>query len=198
VTDDRPADATAAGADLLSRRDRRASFPRGGRAAAGLFLCLGFAAAAAIQPRPAVADFADAAAAYDAGDIEAAAKEWRRLAEEGDPSAQVALADLYMAGQGVPRDRTQARALYRKAAMAGSRVAQLNLGDIHRRGLGVRPDLVRAYAWFLLAADQGSGWAADQLRQLRPRLSDQDLMDARALARGFAESQAGSDTANGD
>ena len=182
----RPARIVAAGPDQPTGRAGHASANPGGGVAAALFLCtlLGLAGAAAL-PGLAKADFADAAAAYDAGDVEAAAEEWRRLAEEGNALAQVALADLYMAGQGVPRDRARARALYRAAAKAGNRVAQINLGDIHGRGLGVPRDPVRALAWFELAAEQGSGWAQERVDKLKSRLSCDELAEARRLARRF-------------
>jgi TPR repeat protein len=131
---------------------------------------------------PARAGFADAAAAYDRGDLPAAAAEWQRLAAKGDPLAQVALADLYMTGQGVARDPAKARDLYRQAARQGNRVAQLNLGDIHARGHGVPADPVRAYAWFSLAAQAGSEWASERVEEISTRLTEEELKEAEEMA----------------
>ena len=65
------------------------------------------------------ADLAAGLAAFDAGDYRQAAEEWRPLAEAGDPEAQLALADLYRNGLGVPFDLAAAAAWYRRAAEQG-------------------------------------------------------------------------------
>ena len=57
-----------------------------------------------------------ALAAFDAGDYAEAARIWRQRAAAGDTAAMVALAGLYEAGLGVPRDPDRALALYRAAA----------------------------------------------------------------------------------
>ena len=77
----------------------------------------------------------------------------------GDPESQVALAGLYEAGLGVPRDDREAADWYRKAAIQGHRIARINLGEAYARGHGVKRDLVRAWYWLGLAAADGSAWA---------------------------------------
>ena len=126
-------------------------------------------------------DFAAGLEAYDAGDLEAAAAVWQPLAEAGDPEAQVALADLLLSGQGVPRDTKAAVRWYRRAAEQGDPVAQLNLGDFHRRGLGVERDKARAYFWFTLAARQGRRWAEEQRRAIGAEMTATELAAAEAL-----------------
>lgn len=127
------------------------------------------------------ADFAAGLEAYDAGDFETAAAEWRPLAEAGNAEAQIALAGLYHNGLGVPGDLTAAARWYRRAAEQGDPVAQLNLGDFYGRGLGVARDLVQAYAWLSLAAAQGRAWAEARRQEILPLLSDAERSEAEAL-----------------
>ena len=139
----------------------------------------------AVFSLPAQADFAEGLAAYDGGDYAAALRTWRALAEAGHLEAQVALASLYMNGEGVPPDRAAALHWYARAGQAGHPVAQLNLGDIYNRGLGVPRDVVAAYVWFSLAAAQGRAWAAAQrdtlAREMTPaqRAEAEDKIAAR-------------------
>ena len=132
-------------------------------------LVLGFVLA--VGAAPLRADFEDGLAAYDAGDFTAAAEAWRPLAAAGDVEAQVALADLYTSGLGVPTDPTEAARLYRAAAEQGDAVAQLNLGDLYSRGVGVPRDLVQAYLWLSLAAEQGRNWARNKRDEIAERLT---------------------------
>ena len=57
--------------------------------------------------------------AYERGDYEAALKELRPLAQEGDPAAQTNLGMMYDFGFGVPQDDKEAVRWYRLAAAAG-------------------------------------------------------------------------------
>ena len=130
---------------------------------------------------PSHADFAAGLEAYDAGDFETAAAEWRPLAEAGSAEAQVALADLYHNGLGVPADTAAAARWYRRAAAQGDAVAQLNLGDFYSRGRGVARDLAEAYAWLTLAAAQGRAWAERRRHDILPLLSEAEHAKAEAL-----------------
>lgn len=53
---------------------------------------------------------------YKRGDYAGALKEWRPLADRGDPDAQFNLAQAYRLGRGVPASLDTAMGLYRKAA----------------------------------------------------------------------------------
>ena len=139
-------------------------------------------------PLSAWADFADGLAAYDAGDYETAVAEWLPLAEQGDVDAQVALADLYLAGQGVRPDTARALRWYRRAAEAGNAVAQLNLGDLYSRGAGVPRDLVTAFVWFSLSAEQGRRWPATRLREISREMTAAQLADAEARLKDWRKS----------
>ncbi len=121
----------------------------------------------------------DGLAAYDAGDLRAAATAWREAADQGDLDAMVALAGLYEAGDGVPASPAMARQLYRRAAARGHPVAQLNLGDSYSRGTAT--DLPRAYLWLSLAAAQGRTWPAARLRDITARMSATELSEGERL-----------------
>lgn len=137
---------------------------------------------------PAWADFADGLAAFDAGDYEDAFAEWQPLAESGDSTAQVAVAELYLTGQGVRADVAEAIRWYRRAAEAGNAVAQLNLGDAYARGLGVAADAIDAYVWFSLAAAQGRQWPEMRRQEMAESLSPEQMAEADArLARWRAK-----------
>ena len=70
----------------------------------------------------------------------------------GLPPAQNSLANLHMAGMGVPVDYEAALRLYRAAAAQGYGDAELNLAGMYYQGLGVEPDYEAAYQWALSAS----------------------------------------------
>jgi hypothetical protein len=61
---------------------------------------------------PAQAGYEEGFAAYKRGDYVTALKEWRPLANAGNPIAQVALGGMYTNGHGVPLDKVLAYALF--------------------------------------------------------------------------------------
>ena len=65
---------------------------------------------------PAMADVKAGVDAYKRGDYAGALKEWRPLADRGDPDAQFNLAQAYRLGRGVPANLSTAIDLYTKAA----------------------------------------------------------------------------------
>ncbi len=127
------------------------------------------------------ADMADGLAAFDAGDYARAFHEGHGLAHAGAAEAQVALAGLYLAGQGTRADAAEALRWYRLAAEGGDAVAQLNLGDLLSRGLGVARDPVGAYVWFALAAAQGRRWPAQRRDEICAELSPAQRAESEAL-----------------
>src|SRR5208282_786935 len=70
------------------------------------------------------------------GDFVASAELWRRLAEGGDPAAQLVLGERYEAGRGVVQSFVMATKLFREAAEAGVAEAQAKLGEIYFHGRG--------------------------------------------------------------
>jgi TPR repeat protein len=138
------------------------------RLAASILLIAGFASAAAAQaPDDKVARDAvtllEGYASYKMGQYEAARSTWLRLAEAGNPTAMLNLANLYEQGQGVPADPGQAVAWMRRAAESGYAPAQLNYGLMFENGRLLPRDLSAAASWFEKAAAQGDRDAAFNL-----------------------------------
>lgn len=115
------------------------------------------------------ADLEKGLAAANSGDYQTAFENFLPLAAEGHVSAQLALADMYDKGNGVPKDIDEALRWYRMAAEQGNAQAQSYLGDMATIGVGV-PLGVDVYAramaeavrWYRKAAAQG--YAAAQFK----------------------------------
>ncbi len=129
------------------------------------------------------ADFAAAVKAYDAGDYATAAKEWRPIAEGGDPAAQFNLGMLYYDGHGVPQNFQEAAKWLRRAADQGYAKAQHNLGALYGVGKGLRRDYVQAYKWLSLCAAAGEKGCDDQRDLVAKKLKSSKLDEAQRLAR---------------
>jgi uncharacterized protein len=84
-------------------------------------------------------------------DYQTALRLLRPLAEQGDADAQLTLAAMYAAGDGVPQNYAEALRLYRLAANQGSPGAQHDLGVMYERGDGVPQNYVRAHMWYNVA-----------------------------------------------
>lgn len=100
------------------------------------------------------ADGAAGLRAYEAGDYATAYSEFLPLAEAGQASAQAALGQMYLDGNGVPQDPAQAAAWLEKAAGAGNARASAQIGALYATGTGVVQDEVKASYWLLKAANQ--------------------------------------------
>ncbi|WP_311202083.1 SPOR domain-containing protein [Novosphingobium mangrovi (ex Huang et al. 2023)] len=90
-------------------------------------LCSLAAVACALPAASARADVKGGIDAWSAGDYDAAVKQWKPLADRGDPDAQFNLAQAYTLGRGVPRDPEKAKKLYGEAASHG----HLQAADIY-------------------------------------------------------------------
>ena len=110
---------------------------------------------------PAGADLQDGVAAYVRGDFATAIREWKPLAEQGDPEAQFHLGEMYLRGRGVTQNFQEAADWYTKAAESGHSGAQGVLGGLHAVGLGVPQDFGEAYFWLIVAAI----WSKSEIRQ---------------------------------
>jgi TPR repeat protein len=100
----------------------------------------------------------DANAAYARGDYATALRLFRRLADQGNTSAQAHLADMYANGKGVSRDYTEAVNWLRKGAEQGVADAQSALGAMYDLGKGVSQDYAEAVKWYRKAAEQGDNF----------------------------------------
>ncbi len=106
---------------------------------------------------PASAGMEEGVGAYQRADYAAAIREFKPLAEKGDPKAQFLLGEIYGQGQGIKRDLEKAARWYREAAMQGHTAAQAILGGLYAAGLGVPRDFGRAYYWLIIAAIWNTG-----------------------------------------
>ena len=89
-----------------------------------------------------------------------------KSANEGITLAQISLAEMYVTGQGVPQDWTQAAAWFLKAAEHGDARAQYELGMMYLNGRGFDKDFKQAQSWFSKAARQGNASAHLELGRL--------------------------------
>jgi TPR repeat protein len=93
----------------------------------------------------------DAIAALERRDYTSALQLLRPLAENGNPDAQINLANMYFDGNGVPQDYKESVKWYLFAADQGSVDAQIALGFLYEYGDAVPQDYVQAHKWFDLA-----------------------------------------------
>ncbi len=75
----------------------------------------------------------------------------RPLAEQGVSHAQNVLGEIYMYGEGIPKDFDEAAKWFRLAAEQRHRRAQFMLGVLYWSGDGVPQDYDKAVMWFRLA-----------------------------------------------
>ena len=71
---------------------------------------------------------------HSKGDRSALAQQLWSAVEAGDSSAEAALAELYLAGEGVPRSCEQARVLLRAATKKGNTAAGQQLRKLNNNG----------------------------------------------------------------
>jgi len=80
-------------------------------------------------------------------------------AERGDAQAQLALAQMYKNGQGVPKNDELAFELFLKAAKQGDAQAQYEVAHMYKNGLGTSKNLEVTFEWFQKAAVQDHAMA---------------------------------------
>ncbi|WP_339487619.1 tetratricopeptide repeat protein [Pseudomonas sp. EL_65y_Pfl2_R95] len=118
---------------------------------------------------PAQAGLDEGVAAYEAGDLPLAFKEFHVLAETGNADGQFNVALMYEQGIGVTKDETQAISWYEKSAQQGNSNAQYNLGVLYENGRGTAVDFAQANQWYRKAAAQGDALAVGNLGMLYMR-----------------------------
>jgi len=128
-------------------------------------------------------------------DYVAAARYYRKAAENGYLPAQYNLAFLYENGLGVKQDFAEAAAWYRKAAEQGDPESQNNLGVLYSTGQGVPRDEAEAVRLYRLAAqDDLEGLTNLASMYLQGRGVQRDTAQAfqlfaKAAGRGYAVAQ---------
>lgn len=101
--------------------------------------------------------------------VEQGAKMIALAAKAGEPRAMAQLANLYDAGQGVRKDRSEALAWRRRAAEAGEEAAQLALVLDYSDDASPLFDLAKAAGWARRAAEAGSADGAFALANMIDR-----------------------------
>jgi TPR repeat protein len=149
------------------------------------------ALAAVLAAVPAFADFQAGVDAYQKGDYVGAAKEWRPLAESGDPIAQFNLGLLYLDGHGVPQNPAEAANWFRRAAEQDYTGAQHNLGAMYGSGQGVKRDYVQAYKWLNICAAKGNGGCITQRDLIAKKLKPGQVAEGQRLATDFKPQKEG-------
>lgn len=103
-------------------------------------------------------------AAFKSKDFTTALRELTPIADNGDPSAQHAVGQIYEFGLGgTQKNPALAVSYYQKAADQGFAGSQLNLGTAYLSGMGVVKDYEQARQWWQKAADQGESMASHNL-----------------------------------
>lgn len=104
---------------------------------------------------PALAGYDEGLAAYQKRDWNAAIREFKPLAAQGNAAAQARLGHMLFEGLGGTKDDVEALKLLNAAASAGDSLAQHWLGSAYFNGRAVPKDISQALVWFGRAADKG-------------------------------------------
>lgn len=112
------------------------------------------------------AGFTEGVAAYQAGNLPVAVKEFRAAAQQGHSDSQFNLGLMYEHGIGVIKDEKEAVFWYQKAALLGNSNAQYNLAVLYENGRGCDVDFSQAHKWYREAIVQGDGLAVGNLGML--------------------------------
>ncbi|TIL61962.1 MAG: sel1 repeat family protein, partial [Mesorhizobium sp.] len=96
-----------------------------------------------------------AQAAFIAKDYAEAFRQWKIVADAGNPDAQNNIGLMYWLGQGVAQNDAQAVSFWRKTAEAGNLDGASGLSQAYYYGRGVGKDDRLAFMWARKAADKG-------------------------------------------
>jgi TPR repeat protein len=91
-------------------------------------------------------------------DVNFAVSLYKRAASR-DPEAALSLGLMYLNGDDVLQDYSEAMIWLKLAAEQGDSYAQSRIGSMYFRGEGVTMDYANASYWFKLAAEQGDSWS---------------------------------------
>lgn len=132
---------------------------------------------------PARADFNDGIVAHQMGEYEKAYNIMRSLAEASNHAyAQYYVGMMYLNGQGVEQDYSEAGEWFLKAAENRVPQAQYKLGRLYFDGQGLPRDFERAYAWFRVGAVHNHKLSIESLEEARNNLSEAELEEAEKLS----------------
>jgi putative methionine-R-sulfoxide reductase with GAF domain len=106
----------------------------------------------------------------------------RKLAEQGDATAQFSMGARYATGEDVPQDYAEAVRWFSLAAEQGHVVSQATLGAYYWAGRGVPLDLVKAYFWSVLAQAGGDEASKYRVSVLASRMTRAQVAAAQQQA----------------
>lgn len=106
----------------------------------------------------------------------------RKLAEQGDATAQFSVGAAYAIGDDVPQDYAEAVRWFSMAAQQGHVVSQATLGAYYWAGRGVPQDQVKAYFWSVLAQAGGDEASKYRVSVLASRMTRAQVAAAQQQA----------------
>jgi len=106
----------------------------------------------------------------------------RKLAEQGDPTAQASMGFRYAEGEDVPQDYAEAVRWFSMAAEQGHVKSQAILGAYYWAGRGVPQNLVKAYFWSVLAQAGGDEASKYRVPVLASRMTHAQVASAQQQA----------------
>src|SRR5262245_57293994 len=144
--------------------------------------------ALALLPALANAGLDEGVAAYTSGDYATALKEFRELADQGNPDGQYFLGFLYHNGFGVKANQAEALKWFEKAAEQGDGRSQYYAGIIYATGKGgVAKDLPMADMWLTLSATnpktpyRDTLYTREEIKKLEGKMTPEQLAKAKDL-----------------
>ena len=121
--------------------------------------------------------------AYEEGEMAEALEILEKLAEAGDPEAQLLTARIYQLDRGgVPRDDQKAASWFERAALQGVAAAQLRLAELMETGTGLPIDARMALVWALRAEQLDMPGAPEASDRISAGLTEQERLSAQAEA----------------
>jgi len=95
--------------------------------------------------------------AYHNGEYATAFRLWRKMARNGDSTAQYNIGALFAAGKGVAASRDKAQKWFLLSAENGNAAAQFEIGKIYENAPVATTSLPKALVWIRRSAEQGYG-----------------------------------------
>ena len=111
------------------------------------------------------ADFNSGLDAYEDKDYATALRIWQPLAEAGDMDAQAMLGQMYLYGDGIPKNEEISSKWYELAAKQGDSVSQNFIGVAYELGIGVPKNYKTALKWYRLSAEKKDRYTDDQIQK---------------------------------
>jgi TonB family protein len=116
-------------------------------------------------------------------------RELQRLADAGDPKAQLELSEVYFQGIDVRKSDSLGCKLRRQAADRGLPEAQYEMGE-DKSGKGSGPiNYFDAYVWFSLAERGGYKGSAEKMKKIAKQLTRVDIADAQYKVKNWQPSK---------